>query len=522
MRIAPAIIITLAAGLASTHAAVADSDSPFTYQGELKDGGSLANGTFNMTFRLYDADTGGTLLASQPIAGVTVTEGRFTVTIDFGAEVFYGIARPGLWLEIEVDGTILAPRQPLTGAPSAITTRGIFVNEDETFVGVGRSAPINGFEGFGIGGGVNNWHGMYVRTGAIGRPFYGYSLHGAQSAYHYLDGATDDWHLVNGGATRLTVRDDGFVGVGRETEVTGSEDFGIQSPAGTNAYGGMYINTAAAGGWPFYGYATGGVSRAWHYYDGSTGAWHLNNSGARLTVHGDGRVGIGTTAPSGLLHVNGNYYGLGDMMLHAVEGDGANGIAYLQAGDTTSTTNVSLRLRTKAGSNWRDNLFLSSGGAVGVGTIGPNFTLEVNGSAGKPGGGSWSNSSDARLKKNIEDLDGALNQLLQLRGVTFEYIDPDAINERPGTRIGMIAQEVETIFPDWVDQRKDGYKAVTFRGFEALAVEAMRELRAEKDSEIARLQSVNESQADEIENLRARMFVLEAMVEALAAEREGR
>jgi hypothetical protein len=62
--------------------------------------------------------------------------------------------------------------------------------------------------------------------------------------------------------------------------------------------------------------------------------------------------------------------------------------------------------------------------------------------------------------------------------VRFEYIDPDAIHEFPGERIGMVARDVEGVFPDWVQTGADGYKRVTYRGFEALTVEALRDLRA--------------------------------------------
>ena len=74
----------------------------------------------------------------------------------------------------------------------------------------------------------------------------------------------------------------------------------------------------------------------------------------------------------------------------------------------------------------------SSAGNVGIGTTAPGFQLEVNGSAGKPGGGSWSISSDRRLKKNVAGLQGSLDKLMQLRGVTYEYIDPQSINELAG------------------------------------------------------------------------------------------
>jgi hypothetical protein len=49
----------------------------------------------------------------------------------------------------------------------------------------------------------------------------------------------------------------------------------------------------------------------------------------------------------------------------------------------------------------------------------------------------------------------------------------------------MIAQEVEKVFPDWVETGPDGMKRLSIRGFEALAVEALRDLRAEKDKQIS-------------------------------------
>src|SRR5207244_7264081 len=95
------------------------------------------------------------------------------------------------------------------------------------------------------------------------------------------------------------------------------------------------------------------------------------------------------------------------------------------------------------------------------------------------GGGSWAVVADARLKKNIQPLTGALDRLMELRPVTFEYKEAQAIHELPGTQIGMIAQEVEKVFPDWVDTAPSGMKRLSIHGFEALAVEALRDLRKE-------------------------------------------
>jgi len=139
-----------------------------------------------------------------------------------------------------------------------------------------------------------------------------------------------------------------------------------------------------------------------------------------------------------------------------------------------------------------DNQFLiRASGGVGIGANNPDATLTVNGTADKPGGGAWTVFSDARLKKNIEPLTGALNRLLELRAVTFEYKDPQSIHELPGVQIGMIAQEVEKIFPDWVDTAPNGMKRLSIHGFEALTVQSLRELRAEKDAKISDLEKSN-------------------------------
>ena len=136
---------------------------------------------------------------------------------------------------------------------------------------------------------------------------------------------------------------------------------------------------------------------------------------------------------------------------------------------------------TSTGTN---QFLIRASGGVGINTDSPQFALHVNGDAGKPGGGAWSVASDARLKKEIRPLEQALTRLLQLHGVTYEYKDPKAIHELPGQQTGMIAQEVEKVFPDWVETAPDGMRRLSIRGFEALTVEALRELRTEKDEQI--------------------------------------
>jgi hypothetical protein len=106
----------------SQHATLRAQGTTFTYQGRLFDGGQPANGTnYGMVFYLYDAPTNGGLLGNLGIVSVTVSNGLFTVPLNFD-NVFNGGPR---WLEITVQKngggfTTLSPRQQLTPAPYAI------------------------------------------------------------------------------------------------------------------------------------------------------------------------------------------------------------------------------------------------------------------------------------------------------------------------------------------------------------------------------------------------------------------
>ena len=74
--------------------------SAFTYQGRLNDGANPANGFYDLQFAVFDASTGGSQLGSTLTSAATaVSNGLFTVTLDFGAGVFTGASR---WLAIGV------------------------------------------------------------------------------------------------------------------------------------------------------------------------------------------------------------------------------------------------------------------------------------------------------------------------------------------------------------------------------------------------------------------------------------
>ena len=96
-------------------------ETGFTYQGQLEHNGTPVSGDYDFQFILYDALVGGSQVGPIITATVPITEGLFTVDLDFGA-VFNGIA---LYLDIGVTvsggGTYtpLVPRQALTAVPYA-------------------------------------------------------------------------------------------------------------------------------------------------------------------------------------------------------------------------------------------------------------------------------------------------------------------------------------------------------------------------------------------------------------------
>ena len=95
----------------------------FSYQGRLNDGSNPASGLYDLRFNLYDSSAGaGTVGLPITNAATLITDGLFTVLLDFGPGIFNG---PGRWLEIGVrtngstSFTMLAPRHPLAAVPYA-------------------------------------------------------------------------------------------------------------------------------------------------------------------------------------------------------------------------------------------------------------------------------------------------------------------------------------------------------------------------------------------------------------------
>jgi len=84
-------------------------------------------------------------------------------------------------------------------------------------------------------------------------------------------------------------------------------------------------------------------------------------------------------------------------------------------------------------------------------------------------------SSDKRLKENIKPIENALDKVNKISGVTFEW-NEKSHKETGKKDVGVIAQEIEAILPELVDNRSNGYKAVDYPKLTALLIEAVKDL----------------------------------------------
>ena len=128
-----------------------------------------------------------------------------------------------------------------------------------------------------------------------------------------------------------------------------------------------------------------------------------------------------------------------------------------------------------------DSLFVGTS-ATSPNLYGPNYRVHVSGDAAA---GAWYNLSDARLKSDIVPLTNVLDKLSAVRGISHTW-NEEALEMGyiEGERdIGVIAQEVEAVFPEIVTRPKDGgYMAVEYGKLTPILIEAVKELKAEKDA----------------------------------------
>ncbi|MEZ4778851.1 MAG: tail fiber domain-containing protein [Flavobacteriaceae bacterium] len=320
-------------------------------------------------------------------------------------------------------------------------------------------------------------------------------------------------HLRTGGVDRLFIENtSGEVGIGTTVPLAKLDIVG-------SAGNGTLIRSA-----------TTAANVSGHLWAGSTGFvidsrlgdltgdrnLHLQTGGVdRLFIENTtGQIGIGTTAPVSKLDIVATA-GQGMTIRSATTATNVAGFLWSgnsgfvidsRRGDLTGERDIYFQ----TGGNTR--VFIErTTGEVGIGTTTPNYLLEVNGTAGKPGGGFWTATSDIRLKKNVQDFKMGLDELLQINPVTYQYNDLSGFDTQK-TYTGVIAQELQKIIPQMIgffEKEGSQYLNVDGSAFTYILINSVKELAQKKDDlgmEITALK-------DKLNTLEKRLLLLESKKE---------
>lgn len=324
--------------------------------------------------------------------------------------------------------------------------------------------------------------------------------------------------------TASTIFDNGKVGI---STTTPDVLLTVKAPSGT---GGLPAVSGSAQSFGLGRFRAGnGVIDLGIHTNGN--GWIQNTDATKLSVNynlllqpNGGNVGIGTTNPgSKLVVVADGVPGGGNDIVHEVHqessdwgpifqvisrgtaaipknsvyGDPMGGFAQVPfvggkyvnsswikpfyTGD--GTTNLSNML---FGTSGKDQMILTSGGYVGIGTSTPSQKLHV---VGKAIADDYLFNSDSRLKADIAPLENAADGIACLDGVTYRWADP---KRDQNLQVGLIAQDVEACYPELVETDANGNKSVSYARLVAPLIEAVKDqqqVSRELKTELTRTQA---------------------------------
>ena len=526
------IIATSLAVLCPT-VALAQSTTAFTYQGVLSASGSNTAGNADVRFRLYDAASGGSQVGGQvDRPNTAVSNGTFTVSLDFGGAFITGAAR---WLEIDArwpagSGSFitLSPRQAVSAVPQAMGLRGIrvspagveVVDRDQSEISSTPRPAAASWQRFKV-----------YRTGVITKvQLWITQANGPFSVLlNKVTGTPGSAVATVQDTVGIVTLDFGALPVvaGQEVQMTFAGNASLQQAIGISDSHGLWAGNPA--NWWFRtlvvpdrpsidadatraGTADSAVSAAtadsvpWSGITGVpanvSGAFSPWSAQTNAIAFTDGAVGVGTTSPEGGLSITSFKQNLSPQQAGIHMGRECCGYS--------SSTAIEL-VADVGGSPVIDFNALPSSADFGARLRynKDNNTLYVDGATFCA---AQFCPSSATLKEGVRPIDEPLELVSRLRGVRFEW-KPEEAARHPapgGHDIGFIAEEVEKVLPELVVKAPDGtVLGMDYARVTSVAVEAIKQLRAQ-----------NEAKQREIDGLNQRLGAIEQAVKSLQNKHE--
>ncbi len=391
----------------------------FTYQAQLKQSGVPVNGSHEFVFRLCSSPGPGGVLQTFPPAGtvaVDAVDGLFTQELTFDTLHFTGADR---WLEVEVNGVILTPRQHLGAAPYATyalkpgnsldaadgsPADAVFVDNAGN-VGIGTTTPARPLELRAIEATLRlttstivNGSRLELRNDAASPSLLGsffFLNSSGQTRGQITYRATDELTFSTAASERMRIDAQGDLGIGltnplAKLHVNGdircdSGHIFARAPAGLGVADVLLDASQDVGGttWFLLSHASNTP------FGGPPGGFSIYNGEHALAIASTGNVGIGMTGPQAALHIAGDVRADGGVGYSARNPNNVGGIAIF--GWLSDVARIRIGGSDPGGTNGldiqttsdRSLMRLLHGGNVGIGTTTPANRLHVfNGAAG--------------------------------------------------------------------------------------------------------------------------------------------
>ncbi len=235
----------------------------------------------------------------------------------------------------------------------------------------------------------------------------------------------------------------------------------------------------------------------------------------KLTVESGGQVGIGVSSPDRELTVF-DTDDNGDAAINIKSSNTSDREMLLAVNQSSGgvfgmMTNNDLYFR----SNNVNRMVIKNNGDVGIGTSFPSNLLSVNGTAGKPGGGSWSTFSDQRMKQDIRPFQQGLEEVIAIHPVHFRYNELSGHDTRK-EYVGVLAQELQKIAPYMVSsfyQDGESFLQVDNSAMTYLLINAVKELHSENQ----KLKSRNNQMETDLNEMKRDLQNIKALLSGFSS-----